>query len=231
MKLSADIRRTQGPVLAALVLLAVLLLLPTGYEGALTYQNADRVRAEVLSTDESSLVDTGLIRTGEQRCQVRLLGGQFQGQTAEAVNRLNGSLAQDKLFAPGDVAFVAVSHSGGAVTAVTMTDHYRLDKEALLAGLFLLLLVAFAGATGVRAILSFVVTILMMWKVLVPALLRGWNPVWVALGLVLALTVLILSLIYGFDRRCLAASSGAALGIAVTAWGWSSRTCSASTGR
>ena len=217
MNLSADIRRTQGPVLAALVLLAVLLLLPTGYEGALTYQNADRVRAEVLSTDESSLVDTGLIRTGEQRCQVRLLGGQFQGQTAEAVTRLNGSLAQDKLFAPGDVAFVAVSHSGGAVTAVTMTDHYRLDKEALLAGLFLLLLVAFAGATGVRAILSFVVTILMMWKVLVPALLRGWNPVWVALGLVLALTVLILSLIYGFDRRCLAASSGAALGIAVTA--------------
>ncbi len=217
MKLSADVRRTRGPVLAALVLLAVLLLLPTGYEGALTYQNADRVRAEVLSTDESSLVDTGLIRTGEQRCQVRLLGGQFQGKTVEAVNRLNGSLAQDKLFAPGDVAFVAVSHSGGAVTAVTMTDHYRLDKEALLAGLFLLLLVAFAGATGVRAILSFVVTILMMWKVLVPALLRGWNPVWVALGLVLALTVLILSLIYGFDRRCLAASSGAALGIAVTA--------------
>ena len=80
-----------------------------------------------------------------------------------------------------------------------------------------MLLVAFAGATGVRAVLSFVVTILMMWKVLVPCLLRGWNPVWVALALVLVLTVLILSLIYGFDRRCLAASAGAALGIAVTA--------------
>lgn len=33
----------------------------------------------------------------------------------------------------------------------------------------------------------------------------------------MVLTVLILSLIYGYDRRCLAASSGAALGIAVTA--------------
>ena len=210
-------RQTHGPVLAALLLLAVLLVLPTGFEGNLTYQNADRVRAEVLATDESDIVDTGLIRTGEQRCTVTLLGGRFRGQTVEAVNRLNGSLAQDKLFSPGDIAFVTVSHSGGAISVVSMTDHYRLDKEALLAGAFLLLLVLFAGGTGLRAILSFVDTILLMWKVLVPCLLRGWNPVWVALGLVLVLTALILSLIYGFDRRCLAAVSGAALAIAVTA--------------
>lgn len=195
----------------------VLLVLPTGFEGNLTYQNAHRVRAEVLATDESSIVDTGLIRTGEQRCTVTLLGGRFKGQTGEAVNRLNGSLAQDKLFAPGDVAFVTVSHSGGVISVASMTDHYRLDKEVLLAGLFLLLPVLFAGWTGVRAILSFVDTILLMWKVLVPCLLRGWNPVWLALAIVLALTALILSLIYGFDRRCLAAVSGAALGIAVTA--------------
>ena len=210
-------RRTWGPVLAAAVLLAVLLVLPTGYEGALAYQNADRVRAEVLTTDESSIVDTGLIRTGEQRCTVRLLGGLFEGREVTAVNRLTGSLAQDKLFAPGDVAFVVVSHSGEEISTVTMTDHYRLDMEALLAGLFLALLVLFAGATGVRAILSFAVTVLMMWKVLVPCLLRGWNPVLVAMGLVLVLTGVILSLIYGFDRRCLAAVSGAALAIAVTA--------------
>ena len=40
---------------------------------------------------------------------------------------------------------------------------------------------------------------------------------WVALGLVVVLTGLILSLIYGFERRCLAAVSGAVLGIGVTA--------------
>lgn len=210
-------RQTHGPVLAALILLAVLLVLPTGYEEALVYQSADRVRAEVLSTDESTIIDTGLVRSGEQRCTVRLLGGQFEGRTVDAVNRLNGSLAEDKLFAPGDIAFVTVSHDGDQITTVSMTDHYRIDKELMLAGIFLLLLVLFAGWTGVRAVLSFIDTILLMWKVLVPCLLRGWNPVWVALGLVVVLTGLILSLIYGFDRRCLAAASGAVLGIGVTA--------------
>ncbi len=209
--------RNHGPVLVALLLLAVLLMIPTGYEGALTYQNADRVRAEVLTTDESDIVDTGLIRTGDQRCMVKLLGGQFKGQVVEAVNRLSGSLAQDKLFSPGETAFVTVSHSGGEISVVFMTDHYRLDKEGWLAGAFLFLLVLFAGKTGLRAILSFVDTILLMWKVLIPCLLRGWNPVWVSLGLVLVLSGLILSLIYGFDRRYLAAVSGTALAIGVTA--------------
>ena len=210
-------RQTHGPVLAALILLAVLLVLPSGYEEALVYQSADRVRAAVLSTDESTIIDTGLVRSGEQRCTVRLLGGQFEGRTVDAVNRLNGSLAEDKLFAPGDIAFVTVSHDGDQITTVSMTDHYRIDKELMLAGIFLLLLVLFAGWTGVRAVLSFIDTILLMWKVLVPCLLRGWNPVWVALGLVVVLTGLILSLIYGFERRCLAAASGAVLGIGVTA--------------
>lgn len=205
------------PVLLALLLLVLLIFLPTGYEGALTYQGAERVRALVLETDESNIVDTGLVRTGEQRCRIRITGGKFAGQETEAVNRLNGSMAQDKLFAAGEYAFVAASYQGEQITNVTMIDHYRLDKEAILAGLFLLLLVLFAGKTGLRAILSFVVTILMMWKILIPFLLKGWNPIWVALALVLVLTFLILSLIYGLDRRCLAATSGAALGIMVTA--------------
>ena len=193
-----------------------LFFLPTGYEGALSYQNADRVPALVLSTDESDIYDTGLVRTGDQRCRVRILGGQFAGTEADAVNRLSGSLAQDKLFSAGEKAFVVVSHSGDAITTVYMTDHFRLGKEAVLTGLFLLLLI-FARGTGLRAILPFIDTILLMWKVLVPSLLSGYNPIWVSLGLVMALTALILMLIYGWDRRFLAAVSGAPLGILVTA--------------
>ncbi len=209
--------KTFGPVAVSLLLMVLLLLLPTGYEGALSYQNADRVAAVVLSTDETDIYDTGLIRTGDQRCRVRILGGSFAGTETDAVNRLNGSLAQDKLFSPGDKAFVVVSHSGDSITTVFMTDHYRLDKEAILAGLFLLLLLLFARGTGLRAIVSFLDTILLMWKILVPSLLRGLNPIWISLALVLVLTAMILMLIYGWDRRFLAAVSGAALGILVTA--------------
>ena len=82
----------QAPIWACLTLIVVLLVLPTGFEGNLVFQESDIRPALVLSTDESSIVDTGLVRSGEQRCQVKILGGSFQGQVAEGRNMLNGSL-------------------------------------------------------------------------------------------------------------------------------------------
>ena len=209
-------RRYYIPVVLCLALTALLLLLPTGYEGAVQYQEADRCAARVLAVDDSTIVDTGLVRSGEQRCTLELLGGRFQGRTATGINMLNGSLEQDKLFAPGDKAMVVVSYQGDEILSVTMTDHYRIGKEALLAAVFAVFLILFAGRTGVRAIVSFVLTVLMLWKVLVPLYLKGWNPILVGLAVTLALTLLIIALVYGFERRCAAAVSGAFLGILVT---------------
>lgn len=208
--------RRWAPVLVCLALIALLLVLPTGFEDALLYQEAERCTALVLETDDSAIFDTGLVRSGEQRCTLELLDGVFAGRTVTGVNMLNGSLEQDKLFAPGDKALVVVSHSGGEITNVTMSDHFRLGWELVMALAFAALLIVFAGPGGVRAIASFVLTVLAIWKVLVPLYLRGADPILVGLLLTLGLTVLIIALVYGFDRRCAAAVSGSFLGILVT---------------
>ena len=205
-----------APVWVCALLTLLLLLLPTGFEDNLVYQESDLQPALVLSTDESSVVDTGLIRSGEQRCQLEILGGQFKGQTASGTNALNGSLEQDKIFAAGDKALVRINYAQGQILSISMIDHYRMPWELLLGGMFVVLLVLFAGRTGIRAVLSFVLTVLMIWKVLVPLYLKGWNPIWVGLAMTLVLTILIIALVYGFDRRCAAAVSGSALGILVT---------------
>ena len=214
---NTDRLRYHAPVLVCLLLVLLLVLLPTGFEDAVIYKGADRCAARVLSVDNSSIIDTGLIRSGEQTCTLELLGGRFEGRTVEAQNLLNGSLEQDKIFSPGDRALVVISYQGDEILLVTMTDHYRLDKEAWLALAVALLLILFAGRTGVRAILSFVLTVLTLWKVLVPLYLKGLSPIWVGLAVTLFLTVLIIALVYGFDRRCASAVSGATLGVLVTA--------------
>lgn len=205
------------PVLVCLALVVLLLFLPTGYEDAVIYKGADRCAARVLAVNNERVVDTGLIRSGEQTCTVELLGGRFRGRTTEGFNLLSGSLEQDKIFQVGDRAQVVVSYEGDRILSTNMIDHYRLDKEAVLAVCFAAFLILFAGRTGVRAILSFMLTVLVLWKVLVPLYLNGWNPIWTGLFITLLLTVLIIALVYGFDRRCAAATSGAAIGLLVTA--------------
>lgn len=208
--------RYNAPVWVCFALTIILLIIPTGYEDYEVYTESDICAALVLATDESTVVDTGLVRTGEQTCTLELLGGLFKGEITEGKNSLNGSLEQDKIFAVGDKALVRVNYDGDEILNVSMIDHYRIVWELVLAGMFVALLIVFAGRTGIRAVFSFVVTVLMIWKILVPMYLKGYNPIWVGMLVTLVLTVLIIALVYGFDKRCKAAVSGSFLGILVT---------------
>ena len=205
------------PVIVCVILFIALLIIPTGYEGAVIYKGTDRCAARVLSVYNDNIIDTGLIRSGEQDCEIELLGGRFKGQVTTGYNMLNGSLESDKIFAPGDKALVVIDYKGDEILSVNMIDHYRINYEAILAACFVLFLVAFAGKTGIRAVLSFVITVLMIWKVLVPLYLNGFDPIITGFLITVALTVIIISLVYGFESKTLSAASGAALGLLVTA--------------
>lgn len=204
------------PFLICMLLLGILIALPTGYEDAVIYQGTDRCRAEVLDTDESTVISSGLIRSGEQDCKVRLLGGRFKGQEVQAYNLLTGSLQTDKIYVPGDIAQVVISYQNNEVISVNMIDHYRLDKEFILLAIFSVVLIIFAKGIGLRSLLSFVITVLMIWKVLVPSCLNGGNPVLIGLAVITVLTVVIISLVYGYDRRFIAATLGVMLGVITT---------------
>lgn len=204
------------PFLICMVLLGILMVWPTGYEDAVIYQGTDRCRAQVFATDESTVISSGLIRSGEQDCTVRLLGGRFKGQETQAYNLLTGSLQTDKIYAVGDIAQVVISYQNDEIISVNMIDHYRLDKEVILLMIFSVVLIIFAKGIGLRSLLSFVITVLMIWKILVPGCLNGGNPILIGLAIITVLTVVIISLVYGYDRCFLAASSGVMLGVITT---------------
>ena len=65
--------KDNGPIILSFLLIITLLILPTGFEQKQTYQNTDRVKARVISTDNSDIVDNGLIRTGEQKCNIKII--------------------------------------------------------------------------------------------------------------------------------------------------------------
>lgn len=205
-----------SPVLVGLLILLVLLFIPTGFEDALLYKGTERCKVEVISVDNNNILDTGLVRSGEQTCEVKVLEGRFKGRMVQGVNVLNGSLESDKIFVAGDKAFVLIDYSGEDIRYVNMIDHYRLDNELILAAIFVLLLVLFAGKTGLRALLSFVITVLAIWKVLIPQYLQGRNPVFVGLVITISLTIIIIALVYGFNKKTLSAVSGSMLGILTT---------------
>jgi len=204
-------------VVTGLMVLACLglWLVPTGFENRQP-TDAVQVKSRVLSVDNSQVHQFGIIREGDQRVVVEPLGGPFAGQRLTADNHLLGKLELDKIFVPGDTALVVLSISGGKIVAAVAQDHWRLGLQSLLLGLFVLALVAYAGLTGLRAVVSFVLAALLLWKVLTPLLLTGHDPLLVTLGVLAVLMAGVVFLVGGVNRKALAAYLGSVGGVAVT---------------
>ncbi|MCL6477383.1 MAG: YibE/F family protein [Peptococcaceae bacterium] len=165
--------------------------------------------ARVLEVNNDNVFSTiGFVFQGEQVCKVEILDGPFKGRQTDAANRFAGRLEWDKVFVTGDKALVVIDYTGQTIRHVTMIDHYRINLEAYLFGIFALFLVLFAGWTGAKALLSFLLTVLMIWKLLIPMLLKGWNPIIIALFFVIIATTLILFMVGGLNRKSVAAVLG-----------------------
>lgn len=199
-----------------LILIGILMAIPTGYEDALIYQGTERAIGKVIKTDNSAIISSGMVQSGEQSCTLEIENGIFKGQELTGVNFLSGSLEKDKIFKVGDRALLTISYENDNIKSVVMSDHYRLNKEMILLAIFAVFLVIFAGKNGFQAILSFVITVLMIWKILVPCYLKGYSPVWVGIMITAILTAVIIFFVYGVDKRTVAATSGALLGVLTT---------------
>ena len=170
---------------------------------------ARTVRAEVVETDDSSLRLHGLVEFGTQRLSVRLP----DGRVLPAANELRAQMELDKKFAPGDTALVVLPEGAGADAILVARDHWRMGWGAAFFLAFCILLCAFGGWTGAKALFSFVFSCLVVWKLLVPLVLAGWHASTVVFLVVAVLTAVIVYLVAGWTRKGLAAFAGSTLGV------------------
>jgi uncharacterized membrane protein len=210
------LRRDRIFVSVILLLTILLLILPDIYISPYAREEL-RCSGMVSEVDNLHLHQHGLVITGSQGLTVRLLEGPYTGKTVKAGNTLLGKMETDKVFQKGDRVFLVLSVLGDQLVGAVAYDHYRLGIEGLLLVLFAALLIGFAGWAGVKALLSFFFALLLIWKLLLPTILLGFDPIWMALAIVSLISAIILFLAAGLSCKALVAWLGAQLGILLTA--------------
>jgi uncharacterized membrane protein len=173
-------------------------------------------RGRVITADNSQVRTNLIVKTEAQFLTVRLLSGSHEGQELTIENMLTGKMEFDEFYEPGDTLLVEYDTADGRPRHGTARGHYRLAMQLFLVALFALLLVVVAGVTGLKALLSFVFTALVLWKFYFPLLLRGWPPLATGLAVVAVLTAAITFSVGGLNRRGLATFSGSMLGLMLT---------------
>jgi len=198
-------RKDAGFIFLIMILLAILIILPTGFDKQ-QYHFTEGVKVKILSVDNSTVHNTGLFKQGDQKTTIEIETGSFKGKVVEANNMLTGSLEADSFFEKGDKAWALIGFDKDKnVNFANMIDYYRLDKELVLIGFFAIVIIIFLGYTGIRTLFAFALALLSIWKILIPSMLRGYQPILIALIVGNALTVMTIFLVAGFTKKAYAA--------------------------
>jgi uncharacterized membrane protein len=142
--------------------------------------------------------------------------GAQSGQQVQA--QVEGPSGQLQLpdYQPGDDVLVAVDVGADGGQTVAIVDRWRLPLLRNLVGAFAIVTILVAGWRGIRALVSLALTLVLAVKILIPALLAGWNPVALAISLGTLITVATLVLTQGLNRQVLAAVLGTMIGLVAT---------------
>jgi uncharacterized membrane protein len=184
----------------------------------LGYQNDTReIRAVVKAVDDSEVSGSGIQKFGRQLVRVEIKEGKFKGQTIDASNNLVGNLGWDYRFNEGDEILVAISETeAGEVRAAVALDIFRQGWILILLALFIVLLILYARYIGLKALFSFIGSIFIIWKILIPGLLNGLEPLIFTAFVLLILSALILFSIAGFTKKGFAAFFGTSFSLLIT---------------
>jgi uncharacterized membrane protein len=141
-------------------------------------------------------------------------GGPKAGDIVEGFVQGTTQAAPD--YRVGDDVLVEISTDPDA-GFVAITDRYRVPTLALLLGLFAFAVVIVGGWRGVRSLVALALTLAVVIRIVIPLILAGWDPGWIAILTATGVTIVTFLLTEGARRSTLAAAAGTAISLVLVA--------------
>ena len=169
----------------------------------------DQILSDSAEKDPAS--DNGY--RGEQLLLVTVRSGDYKGQQMQVYNYV-GPLYGGPLKV-GDRATVLIStYSDGTVNA-TVYEFDRLLPLCIVLVLFIAAAVAVGGRTGIKSLVALVVTLVCLFGVLLPSLMKGANTLLMTFIVCAYVAVVSLTIVGGVRKKTVCAMLGAVAGTAL----------------
>jgi uncharacterized membrane protein len=169
-------------------------------------------------TDHARIVeDLGPDETGLPHFRVELVdtGEELEAILQDSSASLPGS--SSITYAVGDEVAVTQFTGPAGSDFVVIAEPWRLPALGILTLVFALAVVVIGGLRGMRALVALALTLAVVVKLVVPLLLRGFDPILLAVAGAALVTLATLALTEGFGRVTLSALLGTLTALAATA--------------
>ena len=172
------------------------------------YERAKITKILADSTEKDPASD-GAYR-GDQLLIAEVKTGQYKGKTMQVYNYV-GPLYGVPLK-EGDSAILVISTYASGEIRATVFEYGRFVPLLIVLGLFVLATVLVGKGTGAKSLIALGLTVVCLFTVLLPALLRGAPTVFTTFALSVYITVVSLTIIGGIGKKTLCAMAGTVAG-------------------
>ncbi len=148
--------------------------------------------------------------------RIRAVDGPHKGEILEG--HLQGPSGTQDLprYVVGDEVVVNISTDPDA-PFIAVADLYRVPVLGLLLGVFAAAVTIVGGWRGVRSLIALALTLAVVVKLVIPLILAGWEPVWVAIAAATGVTIATFLLTEGARRQTIAAAAGTFIALSLVA--------------
>lgn len=173
-------------------------------------------RGKVLVIMEDTVVDQGGgYSMRYQVADVKILEGPFKGQVIQIENYIN---VYNMVLSPKDeVLLFVVPGNDGRIEEAFVAEIGR-DKYLIwIAAIFLAMVVLIGGMKGVKTIITLLLTVLAVIFILMPLVMKGYNPIGISTVVCIVITIVSLLILNGIQLKTMSAIIGTVSGIIIAA--------------
>jgi len=168
--------------------------------------------------DETKQLDVsgGELSTTYQYVRIKLLNGERKAELVEARYARNlgyGSQYQTPLLKTGNKVIVSFTSDEEGNNIVEVVDVIRENYLLWLVIGFFLLLIIIGGVKGLKAVLTLLITVCVIFFILIPTILKGADPVLSAIAICTMITLMAILIINGVNKKAFAAIIGTTGGV------------------
>lgn len=163
-------------------------------------------RARVLSVSETN--ETDISGFDKIVVEIEILTGELKGTEFDIIHALTGSFAYDIMPKRGDRILAIVEELNEGEVEVYIKDYVRDTYVYSVLALFVILLLLVGRKTGFKALITIVLTIIMVIKFLLPGMLKGYSPIMLTIVTCFVVTIITILLVGGLTKKSLAAIVG-----------------------
>lgn len=178
-------------------------------------QEEIQYRGKVLDiiSDETQKLEGGL-ESRLQILEVRITNGAFKNEIIEVENYIDPNSAYNIIVNKGDGIFLITEvDKEGHITVAYVTEIIKDKYLIFLTVAFIITLILVGRFKGLKAAITLALTAIAVVKILLPLILKGYNPILISAVISIGIIIITLTIIGGFNRKTLSTIIGTSGGI------------------